>query len=117
MRQAHKTVFICYRRKDSGTATTVYRTLHKDFGYNVFIDYDGLMAGKFGSALMRQIRARAHFLIIITPDALNRCKNDGDWMRREIEYAIEHQRNSVPFFLISSILKHMMRYYPAAYRK
>ena len=98
MRRTHKTVFICYRRKDNGTAHNIYQALHKLLGYDVFIDYEGLKSGKFGSALMQQIRARAHFLIIITPDALNRCENDGDWMRREIEYAIEHGRNIVPLF-------------------
>ena len=46
--------------------------------------------------ILNQIAARAHFLIVLTPSALERCNEPGDWLRREIEHAIELQRNVVP---------------------
>ena len=46
-----------------------------------------------------QIEARAHFLIILTPGTVERCAEPGDWLRREIEYAIDKQRNIVPLLL------------------
>src|SRR5262249_4066043 len=44
-------------------------------------------------------RARAHFLILLTPTALERCSDPKDWMRREIEAALDSQRNIVPLML------------------
>jgi hypothetical protein len=45
------------------------------------------------------IRARAHFLVLLTPTALERCSDPNDWMRREIEAAPASQRNIVPLML------------------
>ena len=49
--------------------------------------------------LLENIRARAHFLVALTPSALERCADPGDWLRREIEEAIECRRNIVPLLL------------------
>jgi tetratricopeptide (TPR) repeat protein len=35
----------------------------------------------------------------LTPTALERCNNPGDWLRREIEIALDEKRNVVPLFL------------------
>ena len=48
---------------------------------------------------MENIRARAHFLVVLTPTALDRCHEVGDWLRREIEESIECKRNIVPLFV------------------
>ena len=40
-----------------------------------------------------------HFLIVLTPSALERCDQPGDWLRREIETAIESKRNIVPLMI------------------
>src|SRR5262249_17500578 len=45
------------------------------------------------------IRARAHFLVLLTPTALERSSDPEDWMRREIEAALDSQRNIVPLML------------------
>ena len=39
---------------------------------------------------------RAHFLLLLTPGALNRCGDPDDWVRREFLLAVEHHRNIVP---------------------
>jgi tetratricopeptide (TPR) repeat protein len=47
------------------------------------------------------IKARAHFLVVLTPSALERLKEPNDWLRREIETAMEEKRNIVPLMLES----------------
>lgn len=68
-------------------------------GYDVFFDYQSINSGGFEQVILQNIKARAHFIIILTPSALERCKNPGDWLRREIETAIDENRNIVPLML------------------
>jgi len=97
MARIEKTVFISYRRTDVYTALAVYENL-KNQGYDVFFDYRSISSGDFEQIITANIKARAHFLIILTPTALDRCNEPGDWMRREIETAIDEKRNIVPLF-------------------
>ena len=97
MARIEKTVFISYRRVDVYTALAVYENL-KNQGYDVFFDYRSISSGDFEQIITSNIRARAHFLLILTPNALDRCNEPGDWLRREIELAIDEKRNIVPLF-------------------
>ena len=97
MARIEKTVFISYRRTDVYTALAVYENL-KNQGYDVFFDYRSISSGDFEQIITSNIRARAHFIIILTPTALDRCSEPGDWLRREIETAIDEKRNIVPLF-------------------
>lgn len=90
-----KTVFISYRRTNVFMARAVYSNL-KAHGYDVFLDYESTDAGSFRQTLLDQISARAHFILILTPSALERCRDRDDILRIEIEHAIEHKRNVVP---------------------
>lgn len=97
MARIEKTVFISYRRTDVYTALAVYETL-KNRGYDVFFDYRSISSGDFEQIITSNIRARAYFLLILTPTALDRLNEPGDWLRREIEVAIDEKRNIVPLF-------------------
>jgi len=97
MARTEKTVFISYRRTDVYTALAVYENL-KNQGYDVFFDYRSISSGDFEQIITSNIRARAHFLLILTPTALDRCNEPGDWLRREIEFAIDEKRNIIPLF-------------------
>jgi hypothetical protein len=44
-------------------------------------------------------KSAGHFLVLLTPTALERSADPKDWMRREIETAVESQRNVVPLML------------------
>jgi len=92
-----KTVFISYRRTNSFMARAVYQSL-TDKGFDVFFDFEGINSGDFEQIILGNLRARAHFLVILTPSALERCNEPGDWLRREIEIAIDEKRNIVPLF-------------------
>ena len=98
MARIEKAVFISYRRVDRWPALAVFKDLTQH-GYDVFVDYDGIASGDFEHAIVDNIRARAHFVLLLTPTALERCDEPADWLRREIETAFESRRNVVPLLL------------------
>jgi tetratricopeptide (TPR) repeat protein len=65
----------------------------------VFFDFNGIASGDFEGVILGNIRARAHFLVLLTPSALERCNEPGDWLRREIQTALSTKRNIVPLML------------------
>ena len=95
-----KTVFISYRRTNLPWALAIYQELTHN-GYDVFFDYLSIPSGDFENIIVENIKARAHFVVILTPSALERCNEPGDWLRREIETAIEEKRNIIPLMLES----------------
>lgn len=98
MERIEKTVFISYRRTNIPWALAIFQNLQQQ-GYDAFFDYNGIAGGDFESVILGNITARAHFLVILTPSALERCNEPGDWLRREIETALESRRNIVPLML------------------
>ena len=70
MGQIEKTVFISYRRKDISWALLVYKYLNAS-GFDVFFDFTSIASGDFEQIIISNIEARAHFLIILTPTALD----------------------------------------------
>jgi tetratricopeptide (TPR) repeat protein len=63
------------------------------------MDVESIDAGEFDTVILNQIAARTHFLVILTPGAVERCLEPGDWLRREVEYAMQLQRNIVPLLV------------------
>jgi tetratricopeptide (TPR) repeat protein len=98
MASVEKTVFISYRRANLPWALAVYQNLTQH-GFDVFLDYTGVASGDFEGVILENIRSRAHFLVVLTPSALERCGDPGDWLRREIEAALDSKRNVVPLTL------------------
>jgi hypothetical protein len=96
--RVEKTVFISYRRTNFPWAMAIYQYL-VGCGYDVFLDYTGIGPGDFEQVILANIRGRAHFLVLLTPSALERCDEPGDWLRREIEEALDFKRNIIPIFL------------------
>lgn len=99
MTDPQKTIFISYRRKVSSfIARAIFENLRAN-GYDVFMDVESIDSGTFDTIILNQIQARAHFLVILTPGTLERCSEPGDWLRREIEHAIDHRRNIIPILI------------------
>jgi tetratricopeptide (TPR) repeat protein len=98
MERVEKTVFISYRRTNIPWALSIFQNLTQH-GYDVFFDYNGIASGDFERVILGNITARAHFLVLLTPSALERCNKPGDWLRREIETALDERRNIVPLML------------------
>jgi len=54
-------------------------------GLTVFLDIEKLRAGKFDDNLLSSVRNARHFILVLTPNALDRCVGDNDrkdWVHR-----------------------------------
>ena len=54
-------------------------------GFTVFLDIERLMGGKFDDNLLNSVRNAKHFILVLTPEALDRCQGDDkqkDWVHR-----------------------------------
>lgn len=92
----NNSTFISYRRSVSEfVARAVFQDLRAN-GINVFMDVESIDAGQFETIILNQIAARPYFLVILAPGTLDRCSEPGDWLRREIEYAMDMNRIIIP---------------------
>ena len=98
MKQDQYDIFISYRRDGgSGSAKHLRDILHEK-GYRVFFDNDSLRNGSFNQQLIDIIRDCSDFILILSPNALDRCVNEGDWVRQEVAAALKYGKNIVPVF-------------------
>ncbi|KAK9873363.1 hypothetical protein WA026_022172 [Henosepilachna vigintioctopunctata] len=92
-------VFISYRRSNGSQLASLLKVHLQLRGFSVFIDVERLEAGKFDNNLLQSIQKAKHFLLVLTPFALDRCKVDcdkKDWVHREIVAALQSQCNIIP---------------------
>lgn len=81
-------IFISYRRSDGrDTARTVQLALKSAGAGNIFFDYSSLRDGVFNEKIYSAIDECRVFILVLSPEALDRCVNSGDWVAKEIERA------------------------------
>ena len=92
-------VFISYRR-DGGEylAGRMYDFLTSQ-KISVFYDIESLRTGKFNEQLYDKIEESEYFIVILPPNALDRCVEEDDWLRREIAKAIECKKKIIPVMM------------------
>lgn len=96
MNDAYNTVFLSYRRSTSKhLARAIFENL-RSHGCDTFLDVNTIDSGAFDDIILNQIAARPHFVVLLSPGALERCVNADDWLRREIEEAMRLGRNIIP---------------------
>lgn len=89
-------VFISYRNDlGSNFARLLYERLQRD-GYSVFFDIESMQNGKFNCQIVEEIEGCNDFLLVLSKGALDRCTNENDWLRKEIEYAIICEKKIIP---------------------
>ena len=92
-------IFISYRREGGfEMADSINQRLQKA-GYSVFLDLEQLNSGKFNEKLLSVIDNCRDFILVLPPNALDRCNDQEDWVRREVEHAISCGKNIVPIML------------------
>lgn len=91
-------IFISYRR-DAFESANLFATRLKALGYRVFFDVETMNAGKFNEQLLDVISKCKDFILVLSPNALDRCNDEGDWVRREVMCAMEHKKNIIPIML------------------
>lgn len=94
----HYDVFISYRRSSSESAQLIATHL-RAAGYRVFIDVENLRSGKFNEQLYGVIDQCKDFLVILPENALDRCKDPEDWVRKEVIHAMKKGKNIIPVML------------------
>ena len=92
----HYDIFINYRRDPGRDFARTLQQAFKSRGYSVFFDYDSLQDGKFNEEIFSAIKTCAVFVVSYSQGSLDRCKNDNDWVRIEIEHALKHGKKIVP---------------------
>lgn len=95
-------IFVSYRRTDTKgniSGRDIARLLSKEFklyGYKTFFDYSELNDCDFAETIIPAIRKCKIFVLVLSKDALQRCSNTGDWVRREITEAIDSGCKIIP---------------------
>ena len=95
-------IFISYRRKDSDGKVSGrdiaarIKNAFEDRGYDVFFDLENIQDGFFDEIIIPAIRTCKVFILILSTDALVRCSNQDDWVRREIKEAIDSGCHIIP---------------------
>lgn len=89
-------VFISYRRENGFLMAQVICDRLKARGISCFLDLEEDRAGKFDENLLKAIAEAPNFLLILPKNALTRCKNQDDWVRREIMAALEGGKRIIP---------------------
>ena len=93
---ANYDIFISYRRVGGADFARQMQLALKTKGYNVFLDFDELKDGVFDRRIEAAIKSSKVFLFILSTHALDRCKNEEDLVRKEIECAFLSQCHIVP---------------------
>lgn len=106
----NKSVFISYRRSAASYIARAIRDNLRSHGFDVFLDVESLGVGPFPLSILEHIESRAYFIVILTPDSVKRCQEEGDWLRREIEHALNTERKIVPVVVDDFDFKSAERY-------
>lgn len=92
-------VFISYRRAGGSELASLLNVRLQLKNYKVFFDVESLRSGHFGKNLIESVKRSRNFLLILSPNALDRCVEDSehnDWVRKEIAMAMESKCNIIP---------------------
>lgn len=89
-------IFISYRREGGAQYARILQLMLSQRGFKVFLDYDELKDGVFGKRIKAAIQEAPIFLLVLSKDSLNRCKNDDDWVREEITFALQGGKKIIP---------------------
>jgi hypothetical protein len=92
-------IFICYRTDGGEAMAILLRDRLAARGYRVFLDIEAMNSGAFNEKLLWVIEDCKDFVVVCSKGSLDRCKNDGDWVRMEIAHALRHEKNIVPIEL------------------
>lgn len=89
-------IFISYRRTGGAQYARILQLMLSQRGFKVFLDYDELKDGVFGKRIKAAIQEAPIFMLVLSKDSLDRCKNADDWVREEIIYALQGGKKIIP---------------------
>lgn len=89
-------IFISYRRDGGAQYARILQLMLIQRGYKVFLDYDELTDGIFSDKIKAAIKDAPVFILVLSNHSMERCANDGDWVRKEITLAVEQGKHIIP---------------------
>ena len=93
-------IFLSYRRDGGRDCARTIKLQLGNLGYkNVFYDYNSIRDGVFNTQILDAIYSCKDFLLLLTPNAMDRCVEKGDWVTREIRTAIKYNCKIIPISL------------------
>lgn len=91
--------FISYRRSETlPEVQNIYHALTNK-GYSTFCDIYSLKSGRFDDNLLQIIRRCTNYILVLNKHSLDRCFDEGDWLRFEISTALKNKKNIVCVFV------------------
>ena len=95
-------VFISYRRSTGSQLASLLKVHLQLRGLSVFLDVTELGSGEFDNNILLNIADSSNFVLILTPNSLDRCVGDAliqDWVHRELRCALQ---SGVPVIPVTS---------------
>ena len=92
-------IFISYRREGGDALAGRISDRLTAMGYRVFFDMETMHSGKFNDQIVEAIKQCEDMLLILPPHGLDRCSNPNDWVRNEIQIAMEHHKRIIPVLM------------------
>lgn len=98
-------IFISYRRVGGRDIARSIKYRLEMMGFNkVFFDYNSIRDGMFNTQILDAIYSCNDFLLLLSPDAMEKCGDRGDWVAREIRTAKKFNRKIIPISLDSNFI-------------
>ncbi len=89
-------VFISYRRSDGTDKARILDLAFSIDDCRTFLDFKSLGVGVFDKRLEDAVLDAPIFVMVLTPDYFARCNEEGDWVRKEIELALDNNKIIIP---------------------
>ena len=96
MKKNNYDIFISYRRSTGKEIARPLKEALTNMGYQVFLDFDELNDGMFNEKIVSAIKDSPIFMIILSANSLERCVEENDWVRKEIELALSESKQIIP---------------------
>lgn len=101
----HYDIFVSYRRSGGFESANLVAEKLRGMGYSVFFDVESLRSGKFNEQLYSVVEHCKDVVVVLPEHSLDRCSNDDgtpnmeDWVRKEVTFAMEKNKNIIPVML------------------
>jgi tetratricopeptide (TPR) repeat protein len=105
-------VFLSYHRASSEWIAYSIREKLVSKGVDVFFDIEDINSGRFKNVICNEIAKRAVFIVIISPESYERFTSEQDWVRREVELALELKKNVIPVLINGAEISRIPQTFP-----
>ena len=109
-------VFISYRHSDGKDKAISLEANFEKAGCRTFRDDNELRREAFDKGIEKAVLDAPVFVMVLTSDYFGRCNQEGDWVRREIDLAIENGKVIIPINY-NGVLKGVPDYLDEEFRK